>query len=146
MKKKHRCRKKKGNVTIKRISSFIKTYDPDHFHSFVLAFSAITVPIVWWVQGWDKAVILSKYLFFLMLSSSAGVNICALIYLAVKEGFHQKHFIGAVVKLAIVAIALLAMEDHVGASTKISFFGFGFTALIWCLTIVSKVVPSKFNK
>lgn len=146
MKKKRRRRKKKGGIVIKKISYWIEICDPSHLISSVIGLVAIAFPILWWLEGWDKAILAFKFAFFFSLSMSAGVHLCSLIYEAVKGVFSPDALAHAVVKSVIVAIALIVMEDHVWLCAKVSIASIGFAAIVFCFTIISGGVLSWFKK
>ena len=148
MRKKRRRRKKKRSVVVRRLSSFIQTYDPEYLHSVGTVFLAVIVAIAWWNEGWNEAVLYFKVLFFIGLGVSLGLNICALIYFAVRGISTRKDLSlsHAAVKLSVIGIALIATEDGIGIGTKAALGGIGFAAFIFLFTIVLSSVLSWFRR
>lgn len=146
MKNKRRRRKKKGSVVIRKMSYYIEICDPSHLICAGMGIVAIAFPFLWWLEGWDKAVLAFKVFFFFSFSMSAGLYLCAMIYEVVKGEFMLDSLVHVVVKSVIVAIALIAMEDDVRRMAKVSIAGFGFAAVIFCFTIISGGVLSWFKK
>ncbi len=145
MRKKRRRRNKKRGIVVSRISSFIQTYDPEHLVTLGIISTIIVSAVGWWTEGGDKAVLGSIFIFFLFLSLSAGVRTFSLVYGAVKGVFDREDLFHAVVKLSVIGIALIVMEDHTWFIVKVSIGGISFISFIMCLTIVSKVVSSWFK-
>ena len=136
MRRKRRRHKKKRNVIIRRVSSYIQTYDSEHLISLGIISTIIVGAVGWWTEEGEKAVVGCIFVFFLCLSLSAGFRTFSLIYDAVKGVYDREHLLHAVVKLVVIGIALIALEDYTWFIVKVSIVGISFIVFVMLFSIV----------